>query len=89
VLLVSRDQNTEQVVSPGPENGYKGARYLRDTPYKSVTKWRRAQIAAIPETDRCEKCKGSGQDVILASNGGIGEVVSCWPCEGTGRKRQF
>lgn len=72
--------------SPSPENGYRGARYLRDTPYSSVTEWRRAMIAAIPEAERCEKCKGGGRDVIRASNGGVGESVRCWPCSGTGRK---
>lgn len=68
-------------------NGYRGARYLRDTPYSSVTEWRRAMIAAIPDAEKCPECSGSGADVILASNGGVGEVVSCWPCEGTGRRR--
>lgn len=71
---------------PSEGNGYKGARFLRDTPYASVSEWRRAQIAAIPPEERCTACRGSGADVILASNGGVGEVVRCWPCNGTGRK---
>lgn len=73
-------------VGPCEANGYRGARYLRDTPYKTVTEWGRAIIAAIPEAERCGKCKGSGEDVILASNGGVGEVVRCGWCEGSGRK---
>lgn len=71
---------------PSAANGFKGARYLRDTPYASVTEWRRAMIAAIPDAERCPKCSGSGRDVILASNGGVGEVVRCWPCNGSGRR---
>lgn len=74
--------------SPTPENGYRGARHLRDTPYTSVTEWRRAMIAAIPDAEKCPKCLGDGRGVILASNGGVGEVVCCWPCDGSGRKRQ-
>lgn len=72
--------------TPCEANGYKGARFLRDTPYSTVTEWRRATIAAIPENERCPSCKGSGADVIIASNGGVGEVVNCWPCSGSGRK---
>lgn len=73
-------------LGPSAANGYRGARYLRDTPFSTVTEWRRAIIAAIPEADRCAKCQGGGRDVILASNGGVGEVVPCWPCGGTGRR---
>lgn len=75
----------ERSAPEGEATGYRSARFLRDTPYKSVTEWRRAMIAAIPEADRCVKCSGSGADVIRASNGGIGEIVRCWPCQGTGR----
>lgn len=70
---------------PNAENGYRGARFLRDTPYATVREWRRAQIAAIPEDERCGKCSGTGTSLILASNGGPSEVERCWPCEGTGR----
>lgn len=70
-----------------PDDGYTAAKFLWQTPYKTITEWRRAMIDAIPEGERCAKCKGSGQDVILASNGGVGEVVSCWPCSGTGRRQ--
>ncbi len=76
------------MTEPTAANGYKGARYLRDTPYATVTEWRRATVAAIPEHERCEKCSGTGRDVILASNGGVGEVVACWPCSGTGRRHK-
>lgn len=44
-------------------------------------------IDAIPDAEKCPKCSGSGADVILASNGGVGEVVDCWPCAGTGRRQ--
>ena len=71
----------------GPADGYAKARFLRDTPFSTVTKWRRATIAAIPEAERCPKCEGSGADAILASNGGVGEIVNCWPCDGTGRRK--
>jgi hypothetical protein len=70
-----------------PDDGYAAAQFIWQTPYKTITEWRRAMIAAIPEAERCTKCKGSGSDVILASNGGVGEVVRCWPCQGTGRCR--
>lgn len=75
-----RESNDE----PSEANGFKGARYLRDTPYASVAEWGRAQVAAIPEVSRCTKCKGTGSGVILASNGGVSEVVRCWPCGGSG-----
>ncbi len=68
-------------------DGYASARYLWETPYATITEWRRAMIAAIPEAERCGACSGSGCDVILASNGGVGEVVRCWPCQGTGAQR--
>jgi preprotein translocase subunit SecD len=68
-------------------NGFRDAAMLRYTPFKTGTEWGQARVAAIPEDRRCEKCAGTGNDVILASNGGVGEVVICWPCEGTGRKK--
>jgi hypothetical protein len=71
----------------GPADGYAKAKFLRDTPFSTVREWRQATIGAIPEAERCPKCSGSGADVILASNGGVGEIVNCWPCEGTGRKK--
>lgn len=67
-------------------DGYRHAERLSDTPFATVREWKEAVIAAIPEANRCPKCKGSGSDVILATNGGVGEVVPCWPCSGTGRK---
>lgn len=67
-------------------DGYKAARFIAHTPFSTMREWRQAMIDAIPEAERCENCNGSGADVILASNGGVGEVVSCWPCNGTGRK---
>jgi hypothetical protein len=73
---------------PTAADGYRGARFLRDTPYSTITEWRRAMIDAIPDDEKCPACSGSGADVILASNGGVGEVVNCWPCEGTGRRRK-
>ncbi len=78
---------TTSLPEPSAANGYKGARYLRDTPYTTISEWRRAIIAAIPDEEKCLKCKGSGADVILASNGGVGEVVRCWPCQGSGRRK--
>lgn len=71
---------------PGPESGYRGARYLRDTPFASVSQWRQAMIDAIPKDERCEKCKGDGRTPIYASNGGLSEFERCWPCQGTGRR---
>jgi hypothetical protein len=38
--------------------------------------------------EACQRCGGTGRDVILASNGGVGEVTRCSPCEGTGRRRR-
>ncbi len=71
---------------PGVANGYRGARYLRDTPYATVREWRRAQVEAIPEAERCPACKGDGRTPIYASNGGLSEFERCWPCSGTGRR---
>lgn len=70
----------------GPDDGYMAAQYLWQTPYATVREWSAAKVAAIPEGERCPACKGTGRDVILASNGGVGEVVRCWPCNGTRRK---
>lgn len=75
--------------APGPENGYKGARFLWETPYATVTEWRTAQIEAIPEAERCPRCGGSGRRAIYASNGGLSEYEQCWTCEGTGRPRKW
>lgn len=71
---------------PGPENGYAGARYLRDTPYPTISDWSRAIVAAIPEDERCPICKGHGRTVIYAGNGGPSEFPTCWSCGG-GRRR--
>jgi hypothetical protein len=71
---------------PGPQNGYVGARYLRDTPYKSISEWSRAILDAIPEDERCGVCEGRGLTVIYASNGGASEFPRCWACGGSRRK---
>lgn len=83
---VSSKRACSQDEPDGTATGYRNARYLRDTPFKTVTEWRQAMLAAIPQEQRCVACSGSGRDVILASNGGVGEVVRCWPCGGTGRR---
>ena len=72
--------------APGPENGYRGARFLRDTPFNTVSEWRQAMIDAIPEAERCPLCEGDGRKPIYASNGGLSEFEQCWPCQGTGRR---
>ena len=72
--------------TPGEHNGFRGARFLRDTPYATVREWSQAIIAAIPEDERCGVCEGHGREVIRASNGGVGEVTTCWACQGTRRK---
>lgn len=75
-----------QSSTPGALNGYQGARYLRDTPYQTVSEWQRAILAAIPEDERCPICEGRGRTVILASNGGPGEFPVCWSCLGSRRR---
>lgn len=68
------------------DDGYKAATFLWQTPFNSVTEWSQAQLDAIPANSRCLSCKGSGSDVILASNGGVGEIVRCLTCQGSGRR---
>jgi hypothetical protein len=75
---------------PSESNGYAGARFLRDTPYKSVTEWSRAIIDAIPEDERCPVCEGKGVEVIYAQNGGLSELAPCWACyDHPRRKRRY
>lgn len=69
-----------------PADGYSAACYVWQTPYRSISEWQRAIRDAIPESERCSKCHGSGTDVILASNGGVGEVVACSLCWGSRRQ---
>jgi hypothetical protein len=75
--------------TPGSHNGYAGARFLRETPYATVTEWSRAILAAIPEAERCPICEGTGNEVIFASNGGVGEVARCWACGGSRRRTHY
>lgn len=75
--------------TPSAANGFRGARFLRDTPYSTVTKWQQAILDAIPEDERCPICEGKGREVILASNGGVGEVTSCWACGGSRRRKEY
>jgi hypothetical protein len=82
-----RPRYWESSCPPGAHNGYRGARYLRDTPFASVREWRRAMIDAIPDEEKCGICKGDGRTVILASNGGVSETPTCWACQGSGSKR--
>lgn len=78
---------TESNIGPSPENGYRGARFLRDTPYSTVREWRRTMIDVIPHGERCGICEGDGRTVILASNGGVSETPPCWACGGSGRRK--
>lgn len=76
----------QQSDAPGPENGYAGAQFLRDTPYGSISEWSRAIMDSIPEDERCGGCDGRGITVLYASNGGPSEFPPCCICGGSRRK---
>jgi hypothetical protein len=83
---VRRRTHEQPLSASHSDNGFRDASMMRYTPFTNGYDWSKARVDAIPAEKRCSKCKGHGTDVILASNGGVGEVVDCWPCQGTGRK---